>query len=418
MEILIKDGLVFNGEGFLKQDVLCEGGIIKEVGVGIKKKTEYVINAENLIVSPGFVDLHVHLRQPGFEQKETISSGTAAAVAGGFTTICAMPNLNPTPDCKKNLEIEKKIIKEDAKCRVLPFMSITLNREGKKVVTPVNGCVGISDDGNSVQDEKIMKMAMKVASEKNVLLSAHCEDKNFTPENWCVNKGEYSKRTGLKAVSNASEYEELKRDLYLLKKNKCKYHVCHVSTKESVELIREAKRQNLSATCEVTPHHLILCEDDLKDDGCFKMSPPLRTKKDKEALINAITDGTIDAIATDHAPHTENEKSKGLKGSAMGVVGLECAFSVLYESLVTTCKLSIDKLLNLMSFYPAKIININCGIKPFFNADMVIIDLKKSLIVDPDKFFSKGRSTPFKDKKVKGKIVATIFDGRVVYKNF
>ncbi|MDR1467188.1 MAG: dihydroorotase [Oscillospiraceae bacterium] len=412
--ISIENGFVFNGESFSQKDVFCCEGVIKNINDNFCDEV-YKIDANGILVSPGFIDLHVHLREPGFEYKETIKTGTAAAVAGGFTTVCSMPNLNPVPDNKKNLKIQQDIIKKDARCRVFPFMSITTNRNGEKIVLPHEGSIGISDDGDGVQDDNVMARAMMQAKKTNTLISAHCEDKKLVDPLGCIHDGIYSQKNGFIGISSVSEYNQIERDLKLVKKTGCKYHVCHLSTKEGIHLVRRAKSDGLPVTCEVTPHHLLLCEDDIKDDGSFKMAPPLRSRNDKEALIEGLLDGTIDAIATDHAPHTVYEKEKGLLGSAMGIVGLECAFSVLYTDLVLKNIISLEKLLFLMTFSPAKIIGAKCGVYSGNNADITLIDPKKEWTIKSCNFFSKGKSTPFEGKKVKGKIIYTIVDGKIAY---
>jgi dihydroorotase len=405
---------VFTGKTLRKKDIFCDNKIIVDNFEGCSPDEQ--IDAEGLVASPGFIDLHTHLREPGFTEKETIATGTLAAIAGGFTTVCSMPNLNPVPDNKKNLNIQQKIINKNAKCKVLPFMSITKSRSGKKITIPLKECVGISDDGDGVQDFAIMAAAMKQTKQNDSLISAHCEDKTLVAqEGACIHDGFYAKNNNLPGISSASEYAQIKRDLKLLKKNKCRYHICHISSKESVELVRLAKSEGLPVTCEVTPHHLLLCQDDIRDDGKFKMAPPLRAKEDREALVQGILDGTIDAIATDHAPHEFDKKNKGLTGSAMGVVGLECAFSVLHTELVLKNIITIEKLLSLLTFSPAKVIRANCGIYKGNSADITLIDLKKKWKINSQNFFSKGRSTPFDGKEVTGKIIYTIVNGKIAY---
>jgi dihydroorotase len=413
VELLVKNGLLYIGNGFIKKDLLCRDNLIAEISENILR--ENYIDAENLVLSPGFVDLHTHLREPGFPYKETISTGTAAAIAGGFTTVCSMPNLNPVPDSAENLAEQQRIIDKDAHCQVLPFMSITEGRNGVHVTSPAAGCVGVSDDGCGVQSEEVMARAMKQAAARGILISAHCEDESLVREGGLVHDGVLA-QNGLVGINSESEYLQLQRDLRLVEKYRCRYHVCHVSTKEAVEVIKKAKASGLPVSCEVTPHHALLCEDDVvRDDGCFKMAPPLRSFEDKKALIGALLDGTADAIATDHAPHAAFEKNRGLKGSAMGVVGLECAFAALYTDLVKTDIMPFKRLLFLLTFGPSNVIKLPCGLEVGNKANMTLVDPNAAWTVDSSKFFSKGRSTPFDKKKVVGKVVSTIFEGREVY---
>ncbi|GHV30502.1 dihydroorotase [Clostridia bacterium] len=413
MELLIKNGLLYTESGFIKRDLLCRDNLIAEIGENISG--EAYIDAENLVVSPGFVDLHTHLREPGFSYKETIATGTAAAIAGGFTTVCAMPNLNPVPDSAENLAIQQEIIARDACCQVLPFMSITLRRLGVHVTSPVAGCVGVSDDGSGVQSEEVMAEAMKQAAGRGILISAHCEDENLVSEGGCVHDGVLV-QNGLLGINSESEYIQVQRDLKLAAKYRCRYHVCHVSTKESIEMIRKAKSDGLPVSCEVTPHHALLCEDDVVcDDGRFKMAPPLRSSQDRSALVEALLDGTVDAIATDHAPHAAFEKNRGLKESAMGVVGLECAFAALYTDLVKTAVMPFERLLFLLTFGPSNVIKLPCGLEIGNKANITLMDPNATWVIDSRKFFSKGHSTPFDGKKVVGKVVSTIFEGKKVY---
>ncbi|MDR1260730.1 MAG: dihydroorotase [Oscillospiraceae bacterium] len=398
MTLLIKNGLLYLGNNeFIKRDLICSNGFVTEIGKNLPG--ESFVDATGLIVSPGFVDLHVHLREPGQPHKETIATGTAAALAGGFTTICAMPNLNPAPDNEEHLALQQAIIKRDANCKVIPFMTITKNRAGKEVIDvfPQKDCAGISDDGNGIQDPLVMEQALQKAAGNNILVAAHCEDKTY-------------------GASNAAEYHQLERDLKLVSKHQCRYHVCHVSTKESMELIKAAKKNALPVSCEVTPHHLLLCEDDITDDhGRFKMAPALHTAADKAALINATQSGFIDAIATDHAPHCNKEKNCTFAESVFGVVGLETAFSILYTNLVETGILPLEKLLFLLTFGPSKIIKLPCGIAVGNRADITLLDLNAQWEINSNNFLSKGHSTPFEGKKVKGKIVKTILNGHIKF---
>ncbi|MDR1354340.1 MAG: dihydroorotase [Oscillospiraceae bacterium] len=416
--MLIKNGIIYTGSGFEKQNIRCCGAVIAEIGQTITADDNECIDAEGLVVSPGFVDMHVHLREPGYTQKETIATGTAAAIAGGFTTICAMPNVTPTPDTLQNLLVQQAIINAEGRCHVRPFMTITRDRAGN---TPTDlsdfpaFCAGISDDGNGVQSMAVMELAIKQAAQSDVLVCAHCEDASISPAGGCVHNGDYAKQNNLIGIPSASEAAMVARDLKLVAQYRCRYHVCHVSANESIDQIATAKRRGLPVSCEVTPHHALLCVDDIADNGDFKMSPPLRDASDRQALVQGIIDGTVDAIATDHAPHTSQEKAGGLAKSAMGVVGLETAFAVLYTGLVNTQIISFEKLLSLLTFGPSQIINQPCGIKVGNQADLILINPKESWVVDSSKFFSKGRASPFNGKKVVGRVIATIFNGRVVF---
>jgi dihydroorotase len=418
--ILIKNGVIYKDQKFIKRDILCSNKLITRIeeNINIVEHDTEIIDAHNLIVSPGFIDLHTHLREPGFEYKETIETGTMAALAGGFTCVCAMPNLNPAPDCLDNLQIEKNIIKQKAKCDVLTYMSITKNRLGNEIICfddIKDHCIGISDDGNGIENIAVMMNAMRCASEKNILISAHCEDKKI-PSNHKILIG--NKKHYLNVQQNASEYEQIKRDLKLLEKYQTRYHVCHVSTKESIDLIKLAKEKKLKVTCEVTPHHLLLSEKDITcDNGRFKMSPPLRSRCDQEALIKALQNNLIDCIATDHAPHSKKEKDTCFEKSLMGVTGLECAFAVLNTFLVKTNIISIEKLLELITIKPYKIINVHYDINIGATANLTIIDLNKKWSIDSKKFFSKGHSTPFDKNKVIGKVILTIMHGLIAYKD-
>ncbi|BED91981.1 MAG: dihydroorotase [Candidatus Improbicoccus pseudotrichonymphae] len=360
----------------------------------------------NLIVINGFTDLHSHLREPGFSYKETIKTATMSAVAGGYTAICSMPNINPVQDSEENLKLQIEIIKKEAKCDVHPFMSITKNIENDSLSDFRNVFkkdpklfVGITNDGNSVENEGIMEQAFKIAAENNILIASHCEFKKFYP-------------------NSKAEYEYLERDLKLLEKYRCKYHVQHVSCKESIDLIKRAKLKGLSVTCEVTPHHLLLCEEyinykDIENSGAFKVSPPIRSYEDMKILQNSVADGTIDAIATDHAPHAEFEKNRGFELSLNGVVSLEFSFALLYTELVLKLGiLNLDKLLSLFTDGPNQVINMENR-----KNDLVFVDLDEKWCIEPDNFYTKGRSTPFAGKNVYGKVSSLIKDGNIIFKD-
>ncbi|MDR1364590.1 MAG: dihydroorotase [Oscillospiraceae bacterium] len=389
INILIKNGMIFDGTNFVKKDILIKNSTISKIADNIKGKDFF--DASNLVISPGFIDLHTHLREPGFEHKETIKTGTAAAIAGGFTTVCAMPNLNPAPDNLNNLNIELEIIKKNALCNVKPFMAITKNRSGQEVINMEDVfefCAGVSDDGNAVQNNEVMEKAMRRAAENNVLIAAHCEDE--------------------KKLSDESEFGQVIRDLNLVKKYRCRYHVCHVSCKKTIELIQDAKIRGLPVTCEITPHHALLCEDDIiNENHGFIMKPPLRTQKDKKSLQKAIQDGTIDVFATDHAPHTPFEK---LMKNVYGASGIECAFSVLYSNLVKTGIISLTYLFKMLTINPSKILKFDCRLSENMLANLIIIDLNKKQIIKGKEFISKGKSTPFEGMVSYGKVIKSFLN--------
>ena len=362
-------------------------------------------------VLPGFCDVHVHFREPGFSYKETILSGSMAAAKGGYTCVCTMPNLNPVPDTKENLNVQLEIIKKDSKIAVYPYASITKGQMGKELSNMEdmkNDAIAFSDDGKGVQSDDMMKSAMQKAKELGKIIVAHCED-NSLLFNGYIHDGEYARKNNHRGISSASEYKQIERDLKLVKEIGCKYHICHISTKESVELIRNAKKEGLDVTCETAPHYLVLDDSSLKEEGRFKMNPPLRSKEDKEALIEGLKDGTIDMIATDHAPHSLEEKGKGLEKSAFGIVGLECAFSVMYTHLVKKSIISLEKLISLMVTNPRKRFNIELG------NEFTVWSLDEEIIVDSDEFLSKGKATPFDGEKLLGKCILTVCNEKIAY---
>jgi dihydroorotase len=420
MTILVKDALVFAGDRFVKNDVLIKNSLINTIGTSISKNgVDRVFNAQGKYLIPGFVDVHVHLREPGFSYKETIKTGTMAAAKAGYTAVCPMPNINPVPDSVENIKTEIDIIDKDAVINVYPFASITKGRQGKGELVDFDSlkdlAVGFSDDGTGVQGEDDMKKAMTECAKLNKIISAHCEVNSLLNGGY-IHDGEYCKAHGHKGICSASEYEQIERDCRLAEITGCQYHVCHISTKESVDIIRKAKARGVNVTCETGPHYLTMCDMDLQEDGRFKMNPPLRSQEDKQALIEGIVDGTIDVIATDHAPHSAEEKSKGLAGSAMGVVGLETAFSVLYTKLVKTGVITLEKLINLMSVKPREIFSLGSGqIKEGEIADLALLDLDADWTVNPDEFVSMGRATPFESWNLQGKNILTICKGEIVY---
>ncbi len=370
----------------------------------------------SLCVFPGFVDVHVHFREPGFSYKETIKTGSMAAAAGGYTHVCTMPNLNPVPDSVENLKVQADIISNDACIGVHPYASITKGQMGSEIVEIdklSDYAIAFSDDGRGVQSESVMECAMKKAKENNKMIVAHCEVNSLLDGGY-IHDGEYARLHNHKGISSASEYEQVKRDIELAKKTGVKYHVCHISTHESVELIRKAKSEGVDITCETAPHYLVLTDMDLQEDGRFKMNPPIRSKKDRESLIEGIKDGTIDMIATDHAPHSAEEKSQCLSKSAMGVVGLETAFSVLYTKFVKTNIITLEQLIMLMHYNPSKRFNINNDIK---DGNFTVFDLSDKFIVNPNNFKSKGRATAFGGIEPYGKCMYTFYNGQLVWEN-
>lgn len=361
---------------------------------------------------PGFCDVHVHFREPGFSYKETIATGCAAAAHGGYTAVCTMPNLSPVPDNAEHLSEQLAIIRRDASIRVYPYGAITVGQKGdalSDMESMAQNAIAFSDDGRGVQSEERMESAMRTAKRLGKIIVAHCEDNSLLHGGY-IHDGNYAALHGHKGICSESEWRPIERDLALLRNTDCAYHVCHISCKESVDLIRRAKAEGLNVTCETAPHYLTLCEDDLCEDGRFKMNPPLRTRADKEALIEGLLDGTIDMIATDHAPHSSEEKARGLAGSSFGIVGLETAFSVLYTELVTKNILSLEKLITLMAKNPRERFSIPYG------EDFTIWRLDESFSLDSTTFLSKGRSTPFEGKTLFGRCHLTNCNGKTVYR--
>ena len=365
-------------------------------------------------VFPGFCDVHVHFREPGFSYKETILSGSAAAARGGYTAVCTMPNLNPVPDSVENIREQIKLIERDACIDVLPYGSITVGQKGEQL-SDMDGMApdvcGFSDDGRGVQDPEMMISAMEKAASLNKIISAHCEDNSLLRGGY-IHDGEYAKAHGHRGICSESEWGPIARDIELVKKTGCAYHVCHISTKESVDIIRRAKAEGVNITCETGPHYLTLCDGDLQEHGRFKMNPPLRSASDRDALIEGLIDGTIDMIATDHAPHSDEEKGRGLEKSAMGVVGLETAFPVLYTKLVKTGVIKLEELVYLMSEAPRTRFDIETDV------GFTVFDLDECYKINPDEFKTMGRATPVEDMTVYGKCLMTVYDGKIVYNGF
>ena len=368
--------------------------------------------SKKYIIVPGLCDVHVHFREPGFSYKETIASGSAAAAHGGYTVVCTMPNLDPVPDSAEHLQVQLDAIKRGAAIKVLPYGAITVGEKGERLadMEAISDKVcAFSDDGKGVQNDEMMREAMTAAKHLGKIISAHCEDNSLLFGGY-IHDGEYAKAHGHRGISSASEYKQIERDLRLAEETGCAYHVCHISTKESVELIRQAKARGVDVTCETAPHYLVLCDEDMQEDGRFKMNPPLRSLEDKQALIEGIKDGTIDMIATDHAPHSAEEKGRGLEKSLMGIVGLETAFPVLYTELVTKNIITLDRLVELMSFKPKERFGIDT------NNDFAVFDISEAYKIDPENFLSMGRATPFAGREVFGRCLLTVHNGKVVYK--
>lgn len=368
-------------------------------------------DSSEYVIFPGFCDVHVHFREPGFSYKETIATGSRAAARGGYTAVCTMPNLNPVPDSVEHLEVQRRLIEETACIHVYPYGAITVCEQGE-ALSDLEGMapdvVGFSDDGRGVQSYDLMRQAMLRAKALGKPIVAHCEVNSLLRGGY-IHDGDYAKAHGHRGICSESEWGQIARDLQLVKETGCAYHVCHVSAKESVALIRKAKAEGLDVTCETGPHYLVMDDSDLQEDGRFKMNPPLRGKEDREALIHGILDGTIDMIATDHAPHSAEEKSRGLEKSAFGIVGIETAFPILYTCLVKPGILSLNKLLELLCVNPRRRFGLPLG------TDYSIWDLNAAYPIDPKDFLSKGRATPFAGWQVNGKCIATICDGKLVY---
>ena len=368
-------------------------------------------NFNNCFVFPAFCDVHVHLREPGFSYKETISSGTKACAKGGYTAVFSMPNLNPVPDSIENLKIQMDIIERDAVINVYPYASITVGQKGEALSdfdALAYMCAGFSDDGRGVQNEEMMRKAMIKAKKLDKIIVAHCEDNSLLLGGY-IHNGEYARLHGHKGICSESEWKPIERDLKLAREIGCKYHVCHISCKESVELIRKAKADGVDVTCETAPHYLVMNDMNLKEEGRFKMNPPIRSEADRLALIEGLKDGTIDMIATDHAPHSKEEKSKGLEKSLMGVVGIETAFSVVYTHLVKTGIITLEKLIEVLSINP----RLRFGLPK--TDDICIFDLNDEYIVNPEEFFSTGKATPFENEKLFGVCKLTVCNNKTVY---
>lgn len=416
MRTIYRNARIFSESRFTTGDLTVDEDRI--VSVGGRGEADREVDLTGLCLVPGLVDVHVHLREPGFSAKETLASGTAAAAHGGYTTICSMPNLSPAPDAPDALEKQLELIRRDAVVRVIPYGCITKGQKGCGELVDFDALaprvVGFSDDGRGVQSAGLMREAMRCAAKTGRPIVAHCEVDELLRGGY-IHDGVYCREHGHKGICSESEWAQVKRDIDLAEKTGCQYHVCHVSTKESVELVRQAKAKGLRVSCETAPHYLLLCDEDLQEEGRFKMNPPLRGREDRDALIAGIVDGTIEVIATDHAPHTAGEKARGLAGSAMGVVGLECAFPLLYKYMVLPGTITLEKLITLMSENPRRIFGLGEGLLPGAAADFAVLDLDAGYEIDPATFRSKGRATPFAGWPVQGRTMLTVVSGREVY---
>lgn len=421
MSIIIKNGLLLTNEGELrKTELYIQDGKIKEINDEITEPADETIDANGKIIAPGFVDLHVHLREPGGEKKETIATGTMAAAKGGFTTVAAMPNTRPVPDTKEQLEKIQERIEETAAVRVLPYASITVRELGQELTDfeglKEAGAFAFTDDGVGIQEAGMMLKAMKKAAALDMAIVAHCEDNTLINQG-SLHEGKKSAELGINGIPSACESVHIARDVLLAEAADCHYHVCHISTKESVRTVRDAKRHGIHVTAEVTPHHLLLNEEHITgNDANFKMNPPLRSKEDHQALIEGLLDGTIDFIATDHAPHTSQEKAEGIELAPFGIVGLETAFPLLYTEMVEKGILTLKQLIDFLTVKPAEAFGLPYGkLAEGEIADLVLLDLTHEEKIDPATFLSKGKNTPFAGWDCKGWPVMTIASGKIVW---
>ena len=417
LNLLLKNGTVYYQGKMQKVDVLIQNGVVCKIDRDIQADGCPVIDSSKFNIIPGLADVHVHLREPGFSYKETILTGTKAAAKGGFTLVAAMPNLNPVPDSAEHLKIELDRIEKNRVIKVLPYGSITVGEKGKELrdmAGMAKDVIAFSDDGKGVQNSEMMEKAMTVAKELNKPIVAHCEVESLLNGGY-IHDGEYAKLHGHKGISSASEYEEVIRDINLSEKTGCQFHACHISTKESVDAIRQAKAKGLKVSGETGPHYLAFTDMDLQESGSWKMNPPIRSEEDRQALIKAVQDGTIECIITDHAPHSREEKSKGLAGSSMGVVGLETSFAAVNTYMVEKGYISFEKLVEVMSINPRKIFGLESGIQIGKPADITIVDPKAKWVVNPEEFISMGKATPFAGKTLTGKVIATIYNGDFAY---
>ncbi len=417
-KLLIIGAKVWTNGTFEVCDVRISEGVLLALQPSIEpEEGERVVLAEGKVLLPGLVDMHVHLREPGYGYKETIATGTAAAAKGGFTTVCTMPNLNPAPDSLENLEEQLRLIREEAVIEVLPYATITRQRKGGelidyKALAPY--VAGFSDDGTGVQSHEVMAEAMAAIAKSGRLLAAHCEVDSLLRGGY-IHDGEWCRAHGHKGICSESEWREVERDIVLAEQTGCPLHICHISTKESVELIRKAKARGVRVSCETAPHYLILCDEDMREEGRFKMNPPLRSRADMEALRKGLADGTIDVVATDHAPHSAEEKSRGLAGSAMGVVGIETSLAAIYTFMVGGGVISLERMVEVMSLRARQLLGLAGGLVVGERVDATLVDFRSEYNVDTTTFLSKGRSTPFEGMRLRGEVDMTISAGRIVY---
>lgn len=419
--LLLKNGRrVTEHNEFESIDIFINNGIIEQIAPSIELESVEHYDLEGKLVAPGLIDVHVHLREPGYERKETIETGTEAAARGGYTTIAAMANTIPIPDTMENVTYIESLIKKSAKVRVLPYAAITIGERGEEIVDVESiaktSVLGFSDDGRGIQEAGIMYQAMQRAKAVNKPIVAHCEDDSLLFGGY-LHDGEYAKANGHRGILSVSESAQIARDIMLAQATGVHYHICHISTKESVELVRFAKAQGIKVTAEVSPHHLILCDMDIQNDNPnFKMNPPLRGAEDRAACVAGLLDGTIDVIATDHAPHHEDEKAWGMETAPFGIVGLETAFPLMYTQFVETGKITLKQLIDCMSVKPAQIFGLPYGtLEVGASADLTVIDLNKEMKIDPTQFKSKGKNTPFIGYKTKGWPVMTLVEGKIAY---
>jgi len=420
MDLLLKNARVFVDGRFADVDIRVRGGVIEELAPALSSRGETVIDLArgDCVVLPGLSDVHVHLREPGYSYKETVRTGTLAAARGGFTTVCAMPNLKPVPDTLENLRQELDIIERDAVVHVLPYGAITKGEKGEELADMAAMApyvAGFSDDGRGVQSAEMMRAAMAEAKRLGKIIVSHCEVEVLLTGG-CIHDGKYARLHGHGGISSESEWGQIRRDIDLVRQTGADYHICHISAKESVELLRRAKAEGLPVTGETGPHYLALCDMDLEEDGRFKMNPPIRSAADRDALIAGLADGTVDMIITDHAPHSAEEKGRGLEGSLMGVVGLETSFAACYTYLVKTGKLSLEKLVDLMHGAPKRRFGVGSDLRTGARADLAVFDLERSFKVDPAEFRSMGRATPFEGDTLWGRCLLTLCDGEAVWK--
>lgn len=418
VSVLVRGAKVWIDGAFLKRDVLVEDGRLVEISDHIDPREGVkVVAGEGKHLLPGLVDLHVHFREPGFSYKETIASGSRAAARGGFTTVCTMPNLNPAPDSLENLQQQLDIIERDSCIEVLPFATITRGRSGKECVdfkALAPRVAGFSDDGTGVQSAEVMEKAMNLVAPTGKMIAAHCEVESLLNGGY-IHDGVWCREHGHKGICSESEWAEVKRDIELAERTGCRLHICHISTKESVALIRDAKSRGVKVSCETAPHYLALCDEDMQEDGRFKMNPPLRAREDMEALREGVVDGTIDVIATDHAPHSAEEKSRGLEKSAMGVVGIETSFATVYTLMVGGGYITLEQLVDIMAENPRRLLGRERDIQVGGRANLVLVDLRSEFNVFTRELLSMGKATPLAGMRLRGEVLLTIADGRIAY---